>query len=526
MSTSRTTPSQTSSRAHNFRRRWQLLAAVGGILWTGSLALGSTEPSPRELTIRACVEEALTRNRTLQVERFNPEIARSLLSSSYGYYDPVLNLSYEWEDTSDTGGFDPADFSRDAVYEADSDVATTGLTGFLPTGLSYSAGGNYAHSDGTRNSLLFDSYKVMAGISVRQPLLKNFWTDAGRTTIRINRANLKITELALTYAVMDIVRQVYQAYYELAFARAELEVNRRLLQARDATRAGIQRQAQVGTMTVLDERLAESQMARTEVGVITASNQVALAENALKSLLGWEEPEWVNPIVPIEPSIALPESFELSQSWRRALTSRPDLARMRQEEQRADVDLRFRHNQLFPSVDVVAEYGRRGANASQTLPPTPPTASLSTALDQIRDADAPNTVVGVVFSMPLSRARERANYQAGKQLKQQAAARVKQQEDLVLREVSDSLATAQSAYAALEAGRRARETAAAALQAEELKLRQGKSSLFIVLQLQGDLAAAESIEIRTRADYLQALAQLRFAEGSLLDHAQVKLDFD
>jgi hypothetical protein len=35
-----------------------------------------------------------------------------------------------------------------------------------------------------------------------------------------------------------------------------------------------------------------------------------------------------------------------------------------------------------------------------------------------------------------------------------------------------------------------------------------------------------SVEVRARADYFQALAQLHFAEGSLLDHAQVTLAFD
>lgn len=499
--------------------------ALAMLLLLSSAASASEGTAIRRLSLRECLNEALVKNRTLQVEKLNPDVSRSLLSGAYGYYDPLLNFGYEWEDTSDTGGFDPADFSRDAIYSARSDVASGGLSGLLPSGLSYNLGANYAHSDGTRNLLLFDSYKLFMGVTAQQPLLKNFWTDAGRTSIQISRANLKISEFGFAYTVMDVVNQVHQAYYELAFARANLEVQHRLFQARDEILTGIQRRVEVGSLTILDEQLAQSQLARTKVGLVAASNVVAQAQNSLKLLLAVQAPEWPTEIVPSDPLLVIPESLELVRSWRRALTSRPDLAQLQEEYRRAGIDLRFRHNQLFPSVDVVAAYGRRGASASQTLPPGFPTASLSGAFDQIEGGDAPNTVVGVVFSMPLSRARERASYKAGKQVREQAEARVKQKEEMVLREVSDALENLRTAYESAGATRGAREFAEAALKAEEQKLVQGKSSLYFVLQLQGELASAESAEIRARANYQRALAQFYFAEGTLLEIAQVKLDF-
>jgi outer membrane protein TolC len=94
---------------------------------------------------------------------------------------------------------------------------------------------------------------------------------------------------------------------------------------------------------------------------------------------------------------------------------------------------------------------------------------------------------------------------------------LKQREELILREVSDALHNAKSAFDRVVANRRAREFAQSALEAEEQKLLAGRSSLFFVLQLQSDLAAAESAEVRARADYNKALSQLQFAEGSLVD---------
>jgi outer membrane protein TolC len=72
--------------------------------------------------------------------------------------------------------------------------------------------------------------------------------------------------------------------------------------------------------------------------------------------------------------------------------------------------------------------------------------------------------------------------------------------------------------------RRARGFAGEALHAEERKLSGGRSTLYTVLQLQGDLANAESAELRSRADYLQALDRLYFADGTLLERHDLFLE--
>lgn len=485
-----------------------------------------TNLSAQRIGLRECIEKALLQNRAVQVERLNAKLARVWLAGAYAYYDPVLTSQLQEERSSDTGGFDPADFSRDAIYSADSEVATGGLAGFLPSGMSYQVGGTYAHSSGTRNGLDFDSYKLGTAVSVRQPLLKNFWIDAPRAAIRINKKLVKMSELMVAYSVMDLINQVQQAYYELAFAREDLAVRQRLVDSKLGTLAGVRRQVELGALTRLDESLAASQTARTQADLITASNAVERAENVLKTLLGYSTEDWVTgPLLPAESLLVVPEQFALIDSWQRASKQRPDLERFREDVERAKIELKFRHNQLFPSVDVIASYGLRGADAVQTNS-FGSDASLSRAFDQVTGRDAPNQVVGLVFSTPLGIARERANYRAAKLQKEQNVVLLKQKEELVFREVSDAILDARSALERARANRQAREYADAALRAEEQKLSGGKSSLFFVLQLQTDLANSESAEVRARADYNKALAQLRFADGTLMEHEGLKLEFE
>jgi hypothetical protein len=56
-----------------------------------------------------------------------------------------------------------------------------------------------------------------------------------------------------------------------------------------------------------------------------------------------------------------------------------------------------------------------------------------------------------------------------------------------------------------------------------MKLEKGKSTSFIVLDLQSKLTAASSAEIRALADYNIALARLAANEGSTLERRGVQL---
>lgn len=509
-----------------------LVALPAALLLLGGAVSGPAQDSPpdrrvvRPITLEECVRTALLQNRALQIERLTPAITGSLLSGSYGYYDPVFTLGARQEHSTDAGGFDPSDFSRDAIYSADSQVASSALTGFLPSGLSYTLGGNYAYSEGFRNGLNFESYSLQTGVGITQPLLRNFWIDQGRLTIQVNKKNLKISKLGVSFVATDVINRAQQAYYELAFANGELGVRRELLASRQQLLAATRRRIEMGTLTVLDERQAEAEVARVEVTVTAADNAVRLAENQLKFVLG---DSWTNSVnerlQPMDALLVLPERFDLQECWQRGLTNRADLAQLRQEVEKTRLDLRYRRNQLFPSLDLVAGYWRKGASTDQVLPPQPPLASLPSAREQIADGTSPSDMLGFVFSVPLTLSQERANYRVSKNLKAQAELRVKQSEEQVMREIADAVYTARSCFERVGSARRARELSELALAAEEEKLAGGKSTLFFVLQLQTDLATSRSAELRARADYNRAVSQLRFAEATLLEHEQVVIEF-
>ncbi|HTD66548.1 MAG TPA: TolC family protein [Candidatus Limnocylindria bacterium] len=479
----------------------------------------------RRISLDECIATALVNNRDLQAERFNPVIARATLSSSYGYYDPVFLSDVRREKDADTGGFDPANFSADAVYEAESTIGNGSIAGILPSGMSYNLYANYANSTGTRNSLDFDSYKVFTGVTAQQPLLRNLWIDQGRLAIRINKRQVKFTEMGVRFIAMDVINRVEQAYFELAYAHESQRVQQEIIEIRQKLFNGVRRQVEQGVMALPDQQLAQAQLAVARVGLNAFQTSIALAENALRTEMG---DSFTNQLhtrwMPLDFMLLMPTDYDLSESWQRGVIGRPDLAQLREDVEKAKLDLSYRRNQLFPSLDVTAGYGRRGASTVQDVPPFTPEASIDEALGQIRRGDAPRKSLGLILTFPLSMKAERGNYKMSKNLKAQAEVRVKQKEELVLREISDAFYTARTSFDRAKAAREASAFSRSALEAEEKRLTGGTSSIFFVLQLQNDLVSSQLLEVRARADYNKALAYWRWAEGASLTHRRIDME--
>jgi len=282
------------------------------------------------------------------------------------------------------------------------------------------------------------------------------------------------------------------------------------------------RKVEVGTLPPLDEKLAESQVASVEADLILANNTVALAENNLKSLFGDDflHSEGVT-LLPTDSLLVVPETFDLAESWRFGLARRPDLTQLRLDVANADLNLKYARNQLFPSLDLVAGYGLRGSDNLTSYETDP---SAGNAFGQIRSRNNPNDLIGLIFSMPLSRTSERANYKTSQLRKSQAIIVVKQREETVLKQIDDAVKNARTSLQRVTATRLATEYSRAALEAEEKKLAAGKSTAYVVLQLQSDLANAAIAELQAKVNYNKSLAQLRFAEGSTLERNKIQID--
>jgi outer membrane protein TolC len=145
-------------------------------------------------------------------------------------------------------------------------------------------------------------------------------------------------------------------------------------------------------------------------------------------------------------------------------------------------------------------------------------------LETIDNNRFPRYGASITLSFPLSFRNERNLYKVAKLEMQAAILSLKRREDEVLNEIDIAVKEVASRYQTTQSTRQARIFAEEALDAEQKKLENGKSTSFQVLQFQRDLTSASSAEIQAIADYNKALHLFYFREGTTLERNKITLE--
>jgi len=529
------------------------LIAIGDVVQDRTRASWEKQISTtdRNLSLDECIRISLEHNLDVQISRLDPELAQFSLSASYGSYDPSLSFSATHNYEISPGGID----SQGRYYsgtESQSDNLNGAIGGLLPWGLSYSLGastsdrygdqpGNFPDfSDpltiitnqyfdiGANQSVTqvitnygtvpgripFDNVYANIGVlQLRQPLLKNFWVDSTRLQIFINKRNLKISELGLRDQVINTVTAVEEAYYNLIYAAEAVKVQEKALELAERLVSENRRRVEVGALAPLDEKQAESQAASSRADLQAAQATLGTSQRVLKALLSDDYQDWDRvDILPSEPLLAIPQRFNLQESWQKGMTQRPDLLQASLNLEKQDKIVSYQRNQLFPQLDLVGNVGYVGSDDN-----------YQSSFQQIEDRNNPYHSYGVQLTIPLGNTGARNNFRSAKTTREQLELQYKQLEQRMLILIENSIANARTSLERVDSTRQARLYAEDALQAEQMKLEKGKSTSFVVLQLQRDLTAARSAEIRALADYNIDLARLAANEASTLERHNIEL---
>lgn len=468
----------------------------------------------RPMSLNEAIQLALRHNFDVQIEQLNPRIARFNYEVAESYYDPTLDLSVVHRNSTREGGVNENTGEPFPSTSTEGTAVSGGIAGVLPTGLTYDFGPNITHNTGTSRGSPFDLYEGQTGITLRQPLLRNFLIDAGRRNILIAKKDIEISEYGLAAQMMTVISQVEQAYYDLIFTRQNINVQRSAMELAERLVAENRRKVEVGTLAPLEQAQSESQAAVARADLVSAQGNYETQQNILKSLITDQYREWhAVEIVPTEQLVVVPEEFDIMESWRRGMQYRPDLNQLRSDLERRDINLRYQRNQILPSLDLVGSYGRNAlAN------------DVGGVFTDINRETSPFYSFGAVFSIPLSRRGPKNAYNATRAEMEQAKLRLQSAEQTIMVQIDDAIKRARTNLERIEATRAARQYAEQALAAEGKKLEAGRSTSFVVLQLQRELTSARSEEIRAISEYYKSLSQVAFNEGSTLLNNNLELN--
>jgi outer membrane protein TolC len=460
---------------------------------------------------------ALEHNFTVQIARYNPRLSLYSLRAAYAGYDPLFSVSGQHDFSLSGGGLDPITKLPSPPSSSDDDSFRSSITGgLLPWGTTYSVSGNIQETYGQTPGGTFDNTRGSVSTTLSQPLLKNFWIDGTRLNISVAKIALTQSDLGLRGSIMDTVTLVENAYYDLIAARENVKVQEQGLQLAERLLAENKRRVEVGALAPLDEKQAASQVAARRADLQTAQQQLAFAQNALKAAISdnYQELHDTN-LDPIEALSAPVQILNVQDSWGKGMSLRPDLLQMKLDLERQGVQLRYDKNQLFPQLDLFGTYGHSAGGTA---------VEFSDGFEQLRQGNQPFYTYGARVSIPLANVGARNAYKSSKLRLEQILLTLKQKEQGILTEIDNAVISARTSYERVGSTREARLYAEAALEAEQKKLENGKSTSFVVLQLQRDLTAARSAEIGALADYNKSLAALAHSEGSTLERRKIDLN--
>lgn len=517
------------------------------------------------LSLNDAIRMALRDSNDIDQSRIDVQIAEYNLRAAQGIYDPVLSSEnyYERATTPTSSSIGGAGASGAVTQAATSGSAS--LAGFSPfAGGSYQLDFSSSRLTTTnQNARLNPQYPALATLVYTQPLVRGLRFDINRRNIEIAKKNLSLTDAQFRQRAIDIIAQVEQAYWDLAFALRNLQVQIDAVKQARLQVESNQRLVAKGVLAPIEIVAATTQVTTFEQNVYTAQESVTQAENVLKTLILADRAQslWTRAIVPVTPVSLEAPRVPLEFAVKAAIDNRPELAQLRTSADINQINVRYFRDQTKPQVDLIGTYTTAGLAGSPVqanpnavsstsilaarvnelsalagLPPLPPSQATpipptlvggyTQSLRNLLEQNYPTVRVGVRISLPLRNRTAEANLGGALALGNRITDLFKQTEQLIEAEVRNSMQAVRSGEARLAAAAASRSSAEQQFESEQRQFRAGTTTVFLVLQRQTDLLAARARELQAQTDLNKAISQLQRATGNTLaaNHVSVRTD--
>lgn len=535
-----------------------------------------TETVP--LSLNDAIKRALENNNDIEVARDDVRVAETQLRALEGIFDPIFAITPQFDkrispQQSSLGGSGQSGTTSTTTYSFSPSVAKQ----FGKGGGEYFLSFQNQHTNTSNSfSLLNPFYSSNLSLTFTQPLLRDREIDNNRRQIRIQRKRLDQSDADFRQRTIEIITRVQQAYWELVFALRDQQNQLANLNLSRESLRNVEAQIAAGAKAPLERAEVQTELANRETSLLTAVQNVAIAENNLKILIFKEpsSPDWSAQITPTDTPKFDTTPVNLEDALKAARDNRPELRRLRLQNDINAIDIQFFKNQTRPQIDLtgtVALTGLAGKDVSGALPPgtqvplifgNPATSSTAFLLDQIRaiqlaqglpvatsplvtaqggpnttliggyvqdlknlfGGETRNVTIGVSISLPLKNKTAEANLAGARIQKEQLLASTRSQEQAIEVDVRNSAQAVESSRLRVLSAREARVNAEMQLEGEQRLYQVGRSTTFLLFQRENALANARASELRAETDYNKALADLQRSTSTTLRANNIVVD--
>ena len=482
--------------------RFFLLAVT--LLQLISTGTAAAEDAPLPLTLKDAIKMAVENNLEVRAELYNPAMGEADIRSNRGIFDPLLTLSADYQDSTTQ----PASiFLSGARISRQKNLFTNaGISQLVPiggtVGLFFNNLWNRNNSDISRG-FLEEYWQSELTVSYSQPLLKNFGREATELGIAV-AVNSKVASLdQFRSRLIDVVTRTRTAYFLLHSLRENLEAKKTALSLAIKILDDTKGRVRAGVLPAMEVLNAEFGVATREKERIDAEKLLRDQVDNVRLLL---QIEGNGDLEPVDPPARQDYPVNEEEALRRALAERPDIMAQKANLQTLDLQTRVAHNRVLPDLTFNASAALTGLGKDYTRD-----------LDNVSSGDYPVWSVGLQFTYPLGNREAENDFIKSRLKTEQARVLLKNLEDSTMNEVRSAIRGIRANYLQLDVAERGLAYAEERMRAYIKKNEVGLATTKEVVDVQNDLVAAKTNQIRAQAEYTIAIGQFWKATGETLE---------
>jgi outer membrane protein len=501
---------------------------------TNPQTLSDTLPGPKymqehvvegklRLTLQDAVVLTLVNNSNVRLQELNIETAKYGLLGAHSPFDPSLQ-----------GGFNSqGQLSQAYTQLAGAPTLSTlnqltqlNYSQTLETGTNFQVNFNVSKFSSNSSFNFINPFITSAlGFQFTQPLLRNRWLFANRALLVIARRNLRGSRAMFEAQVSGTIQQVVGQYWNVVQARGNMAVAQKSLDAAEATYNHDKRALELGALPPLDIYRSESQVADRRVQVIQGEYSLKQAEDTFRQTLGADVDPYFRAL-----DLDLTDSpetegelrnIDIATALQEALQKRPELEVARESLANDDTSIRLAHNSLLPDLRVSGNYSGNGLGGNQYNLGTPPqltsTGGLSDSLNQLFGFGYPSYGFSLTLNFPVKNRSGQAALGNALISRRRDLYTERQIREQITFDVSNAVHQLEEAKISMAANKEAVDLARKTMVAEQRKYELGTGQIFLVLEAQTELAAAEQSLLQAEISYRVAVAAVDYATGNLLE---------
>jgi outer membrane protein TolC len=476
-------------------------------------AAAAPAPATGGMGLQEVVRKVLIHNEGLQSKMLDAEIARRQFKAEKGIFEPAVVASWEKsyserENTEEqTRNLFGSSSGGRTAFNEHNQLMNGGLEFLSPIGSRFRVGYNIRRLKNNLNALTVGTEWVStAGVTLTQPLLKNFGMAATLVRIRLAAINSDIAYQDYRRQLMLTISRAEAAYWDLYLTQEQDRISNESVELATSIYKDNKARQEAGKASELEVLQAEAGRSLRQARRNDAAQKMSEASSQLATMYSSSTTDTNIVVRAAEAPNVRETSVDFFSAYKQAFTYNPDYLTRRHQAIAENVRLAYAKNQLLPELDLKSSYGLNGLGNDP-----------GSSYEDIEHGDYPAWSVGVELRIPITGGiKERNELKAAKLSKEKALVGVKEIEVQMGNALNTSLLKVNNLRESVRNHQSVIDFHQQLLESQLAKLEVGLVDSRTALETEEKLFEAKITQLENMVAYQKALLELELVQGATL----------